>query len=100
MELIRDYPDHPFVARHASFQAGHEEEPDMTAAVLNSSLSQPRGTEARPFWARVWAAAESYGQRRALTELRRLSQLHGGTDPDLRLAVARLAERVEGGASR
>lgn len=70
----------------------------MIAAVLSPSLSQPRSTAARPFWARVWAAAESYGQRRALTELRRLAQLR--TDPELSLAVARLAERVEGSASR
>lgn len=72
----------------------------MNAAVLSPSLSQPPRAATRPFWARVWAAAEAHGQRRALAELRRLSIRHASVDPELRHAIARLAEQVEGSASR
>lgn len=75
----------------------------MTATVLNPSFA-PSGAAAapaaRPFWARVWAAAEAHGRQRALTELRRLSDLRPGRTPELDQAIASLAELAEGRATR
>jgi hypothetical protein len=61
----------------------------MSTTVLNPSTL--RRETARPFWQRVWAALESYGQQRAAAELRRMAILHVSADPafsDRLLALA------------